>query len=430
MDKYKNEYKFFDDNILFDFEFTKYAYKLNYNSEIIMENKIKILELINKNKCILCTHHTYFLSHCIQHIKEINVNNLYEELLNIFSNENIIEKRRIKLYLLDKLIQLQSNIDNYNINKINNNMQINLYINKIDILYDYYWSKNEFNILIHLFQNNKDINNIINENNNNFKIICELVNNKIITKHLQDIEMNKYFIEDNKIHKSDVIIDIKTFNNIYHKIAIDLNDININNNIYLHQNVNKDNYYRKNNYSIIKIDLLNKILTKSNIYKIINKIVKLIICEHPIYYFSNNYIETHTNMQELTPLENKNYMNNINLDIIEKVSLYDNNKNYIYVLKLINDKYYIGRTSNIQKRILQHTTKSGSSYTKKFKPIDIIEITNEISIDDENNKTIEMMKLYNWQNVRGGTWCYINLNNPPLQVSIFEAINNNIIQET
>ena len=42
----------------------------------------------------------------------------------------------------------------------------------------------------------------------------------------------------------------------------------------------------------------------------------------------------------------------------------DLTKNYIYVLKLVDDRYYVGRTCNLLRRIEEHFTNNGSNYTK------------------------------------------------------------------
>lgn len=107
-------------------------------------------------------------------------------------------------------------------------------------------------------------------------------------------------------------------------------------------------------------------------------------------------------------------MNNTNLlnyfsDTIDNIVL---NKNYIYVLLLEEQRYYIGRTGNIFKRLEQHFTKKGAIYTKQYKPIKILEIINENTNDDERIKTIEYMNIYGWEKVRGSYWCSINISKP------------------
>jgi len=80
----------------------------------------------------------------------------------------------------------------------------------------------------------------------------------------------------------------------------------------------------------------------------------------------------------------------------------------IYILKCINNKYYIGRTNNIFRRINEHLTQYGSSWTTKYKPIKIKEIDN-CDIFDEDKYTLKMMAQYGISNVRGGTFTRITL---------------------
>lgn len=47
---------------------------------------------------------------------------------------------------------------------------------------------------------------------------------------------------------------------------------------------------------------------------------------------------------------------------------------YIYVLKLTNNKYYIGKTLNPDFRLYSHFDSNGSIWTTKYKPISVIEI--------------------------------------------------------
>jgi predicted GIY-YIG superfamily endonuclease len=90
----------------------------------------------------------------------------------------------------------------------------------------------------------------------------------------------------------------------------------------------------------------------------------------------------------------------------------DLTKYYIYVLRLIDDRYYVGRTGNILQRLEQHFTGCGSIYTMKYKPIKIIEIVEELNKDDERNKTLEIMLKYGWEKVRGAYWCSLEINKP------------------
>ena len=81
----------------------------------------------------------------------------------------------------------------------------------------------------------------------------------------------------------------------------------------------------------------------------------------------------------------------------------------IYILKLEQNKYYIGKTDNIDKRILQHKNSSGSAWTKKYKYISTENIILNVSPFDEDKYTLEYMEKYGIDNVRGGQYCKVIL---------------------
>ena len=82
----------------------------------------------------------------------------------------------------------------------------------------------------------------------------------------------------------------------------------------------------------------------------------------------------------------------------------------IYVLKCINNKYYIGKTNkSIEERFTEHISRNGSEWTKLYKPIEILESVNMISDFDEDIKTKEYMKKFGIDNVRGGSYTQIDL---------------------
>lgn len=88
---------------------------------------------------------------------------------------------------------------------------------------------------------------------------------------------------------------------------------------------------------------------------------------------------------------------------------------YIYVIKLESDKYYIGKTGNPKFRLESHFNNSGSEWTKKYKPIDTIEIIESNDIFDEDKITLKYMNLYGIDNVRGGSFAQIILNQASLE---------------
>lgn len=92
----------------------------------------------------------------------------------------------------------------------------------------------------------------------------------------------------------------------------------------------------------------------------------------------------------------------------------------IYVLKLKNGKYYIGKTQNIEKRINDHFSGNGSAWTKRFKPVSLVEKFDVKSKYDEDNTTKTYMQKYGIKNVRGGSYTTIVLANSIMGILIKE----------
>lgn len=88
---------------------------------------------------------------------------------------------------------------------------------------------------------------------------------------------------------------------------------------------------------------------------------------------------------------------------------------YIYVWELEGGKYYIGYSENLSVRLEQHTSGEGAIWTKKYKPLSIIEIIRG-GKDVEKSKTLEYMKLKGFDNVRGSGWCKIDYTSIPPMV--------------
>ena len=81
---------------------------------------------------------------------------------------------------------------------------------------------------------------------------------------------------------------------------------------------------------------------------------------------------------------------------------------FIYILELEEGKYYVGKTNNPYFRLESHFNSNGSLWTKKYKPIEII---NKIQGDnfDEEKYTLLTMDKYGIDNVRGGSYCKVKL---------------------
>jgi hypothetical protein len=87
---------------------------------------------------------------------------------------------------------------------------------------------------------------------------------------------------------------------------------------------------------------------------------------------------------------------------------------YIYVLALEQNKYYIGKTNNPSFRIENHIDGTGSSWTKKYKPIKLIELIPDCTDYHEDMYTRMYMDKFGIDNVRGGSYVQINLDSDTL----------------
>jgi GAG-polyprotein viral zinc-finger/Ricin-type beta-trefoil lectin domain/Zinc knuckle len=81
----------------------------------------------------------------------------------------------------------------------------------------------------------------------------------------------------------------------------------------------------------------------------------------------------------------------------------------IYVLLLEHEKYYIGRTSNIDSRVSSHIEGTGSEWTKLHKPLTTVETIQNADLFDEDKYTLKYMAKYGIENVRGGSYSQVIL---------------------
>jgi predicted GIY-YIG superfamily endonuclease len=84
-------------------------------------------------------------------------------------------------------------------------------------------------------------------------------------------------------------------------------------------------------------------------------------------------------------------------------------KTNIYVLKLQGGKYYVGKSSDVIGRYQQHVNGQGSSWTKKYKPISLLDCKSDVSPFEEDKVVKEYMSKYGIDNVRGGSYTQIIL---------------------
>lgn len=85
---------------------------------------------------------------------------------------------------------------------------------------------------------------------------------------------------------------------------------------------------------------------------------------------------------------------------------------HVYTLKLEGDKYYVGTTKYVMCRLITHDTGFGVDWTKKY----LLSSVMDVQVGgrrEECERTLEMMELYGWENVRGDKWCKVNMQQPP-----------------
>jgi len=82
---------------------------------------------------------------------------------------------------------------------------------------------------------------------------------------------------------------------------------------------------------------------------------------------------------------------------------------YIYIIKLENNKYYVGKTLYPDFRINDHFNSTGSAWTRKYKPIEIVQLIDNCDDYDEDKYVIKYMEEYGINNVRGGSFNQVKL---------------------
>lgn len=81
----------------------------------------------------------------------------------------------------------------------------------------------------------------------------------------------------------------------------------------------------------------------------------------------------------------------------------------VYILKLEQDKYYVGKTQDLDNRLVQHKTGNGSAWTRKYPVIELIDSIENCNAFDEDKYVKMYMDEYGIDNVRGGSYTMIEL---------------------
>ena len=82
----------------------------------------------------------------------------------------------------------------------------------------------------------------------------------------------------------------------------------------------------------------------------------------------------------------------------------------IFVLKLNNDKWYVGETSNLSQTLEKIQKGDGPFWTQRNRFVAVEKI---YEIGDLKSITLDYMKKYGWQNVRGYAWEQWSMKEPP-----------------
>lgn len=81
----------------------------------------------------------------------------------------------------------------------------------------------------------------------------------------------------------------------------------------------------------------------------------------------------------------------------------------IYILKLEDGCFYVGKTNNINERINAHKAGNGSEWTRLHKFVSIYKILYEQDDFEEDKQVKKLMAHYGIDKVRGGAYSTINL---------------------
>lgn len=89
----------------------------------------------------------------------------------------------------------------------------------------------------------------------------------------------------------------------------------------------------------------------------------------------------------------------------------------LYVLELQDGKWYVGTSLTLNIRLAQHLSgaeDSGASrWVKKHKFVSVKEVRYPALGKMEDTVTLEYMRRFGWQNVRGGSWSQVEIPEKP-----------------
>ena len=97
----------------------------------------------------------------------------------------------------------------------------------------------------------------------------------------------------------------------------------------------------------------------------------------------------------------------------------------IYILQLSSQKWYVGKTEQVAARVQEHFNGEGSEWTRRHPPVRLVISYPNCDSFDEDKYTKQYMSKYGIDNVRGGSYCKMQLSS-----SEREAINRELAGAT
>ena len=81
----------------------------------------------------------------------------------------------------------------------------------------------------------------------------------------------------------------------------------------------------------------------------------------------------------------------------------------LYVLRCEGDRFYVGKTHNVDVRFKQHAAGAGAAWTTRYPPVCIERTYDNMSPFDEDRITKELMATHGINKVRGGSYVMLDL---------------------
>lgn len=95
----------------------------------------------------------------------------------------------------------------------------------------------------------------------------------------------------------------------------------------------------------------------------------------------------------------------------------------IYIIECDKGKYYVGKSVNVDSRIIDHFSSNGAEWTKLYTPLRIINKYDNCDDFDEDKYTIKTMAEYGIENVRGCSFVQTQLSESEITI-IMKMINS------